>query len=117
LSADAALRSRRAEADDMKAAVYYEVRSAFLDLKATEEQLQVATQSRELAAQQLTQARDRLAAGVANNLEVVQAQEAVSLASEQYIGALYGFNIAKAVLARGLGAAEDAARQYIGGIR
>jgi outer membrane protein TolC len=117
LSADAALRSRRAEAEDMKAAVYYEVRSAFLDLRATEEQLQVATQSRELAAQQLTQASDRLAAGVANNLEVVQAQEAVSLASEQYIGALYGFNIAKAVLARGLGVAEEAARQYIGGIR
>ena len=98
LAADATLRSRRAEAEDMKSAVYYEVRSAFLDLKATEEQLQVATQARELAAQQLTQARDRLAAGVANNLEVVQAQEAVSLASEQYIGALYGFNIAKAVL-------------------
>ena len=117
LAADATLRSRRAEAEDMKAAVYYEVRSAFLDLRATEEQLQVATQARELAAQQLTQARDRLAAGVANNLEVVQAQEAVSLASEQYIGALYGFNIAKAVLARGLGVAEEAARQYIGGIR
>jgi outer membrane protein TolC len=117
LAADATLRSRRAEAADMKAAVYYEVRSAFLDLRATEEQLQVATQARELAAQQLTQASDRLAAGVANNLEVVQAQEAVSLASEQYIGALYGFNIAKAVLARGLGVAEEAARQYIGGIR
>jgi outer membrane protein TolC len=117
LAADATLRSRRAEADDMKSAVYYEVRSAFLDLRATEEQLQVASQARDLAAQQLTQARDRLAAGVANNLEVVQAQEAVSLASEQYIGALYGFNIAKAVLARGLGVAEEAARQYIGGIR
>ena len=47
----------------------------------------------------------------------MQAQEAVSLADEQYIGALYGFNIAKAVLARGLGVAEEAARQYIGGIR
>jgi outer membrane protein TolC len=117
LAAEATLRSRRAEAEDMKSAVYYEVRSAFLDLRATDEQLQVATQARELAAQQLTQARDRLAAGVANNLEVVQAQEAVSLASEQYIGALYGFNIAKAVLARGLGVAEEAARQYIGGIR
>jgi outer membrane protein TolC len=117
LEADAALRSRRAEADDMKNAIYYEVQSAFLDLKATEEQLKVATEARELAAQQLAQARDRLAAGVTDTIEVVQAQEAVSLASEQYIGALYGFNIAKALLARGLGVAEEAARQYIGGIR
>ena len=93
------------------------MRSAFLDLHATEEQLQVATRARELAAQQLTQARDRFAAGVTTNVEVVQAQEAVSLASEQYIAALYGFNVAKAVLARGLGAAEEATRQYLGGIR
>ena len=33
--------------------IYYDVRTAFLDLQATEEQLQTATQSRELASQQL----------------------------------------------------------------
>jgi outer membrane protein TolC len=117
LEADAALRSRRAEADDMRNAIYYEVQSELLDLRATGEQLKVATQARELAAEQLAQARDRLAAGVTDTIEVVQAQEAVSLASEQYIGALYGFNIAKALLARGLGIAEAAARQFIGDLR
>ena len=40
---------------------------------------------------------------------MVQAQEAVALASEQYIAALYGYNIAKALLARGLGVAEERA--------
>jgi outer membrane protein TolC len=115
--ADAALRSRQAEAGDLKANIYYEVRTALLDLSATREQMTVATEARDLAAQQLTQARDRLAAGVANTIEVVQAQEAVSLASEQYIAALYGFNLSKAVLARSVGTAEAAARQYIGGVR
>ena len=43
LEADADLRSRRAEAEDLKAAIYYEVRTAFLDLQASNEQLQVAT--------------------------------------------------------------------------
>ena len=33
--ADADLRNRRAEAEDMKASIYYEVRTAFLDLQAT----------------------------------------------------------------------------------
>jgi outer membrane protein TolC len=35
LEADADLRQRRAEAEDLKASIYYEVRTAFLDLEAT----------------------------------------------------------------------------------
>jgi outer membrane protein TolC len=113
--ADSELRTRRAQAENTKAEIYYDVRSAFLDLKATEEELQTATRGRELAAQQLTQSRDRFAAGVTSNIEVVQSQEAVAQASEQYIGALYGFNVAKAMLARSLGTAEEAVAKYLGG--
>jgi outer membrane protein TolC len=113
--ADAELRQRRNEAEDLRAELYYDLQNAFLDLKATEAELQAATRSRALADQQLTQSRDRFAAGVASNIEVVQAQEAVALAGEQYINALYGFNVAKAMLARSLGSAEDAVRKYLGG--
>ncbi len=113
--ADADLRARRAEADDARAEIYYDVRTAFLDLKATEEALQTATRGRELANLQLTQSRDRFAAGVASNIEVVESQEAVALASEQYIAAQYGFNLAKAMLARSLGSAEEAVAKYLGG--
>ena len=84
---------------------------------AAQEQLTVALQARELAAQQLAQARDRLSAGVGNSIEVVQAQEAVTLASEQYIGALYGLNTAKAGLVRGLGITEETVKQILGGVR
>jgi outer membrane protein TolC len=117
LEADADLRNRRAEADDMRAGIYYEVRTAFLDLQATSEQLEVATRAKEIAAVTLTQARDRFTAGVADNIEVVQAQEAVSLANERYITALYLNSVGKAVLARDLGSAEQAVRQYLGGSR
>ncbi len=113
--ADAELRTRQAEAEDARAEIYYDVRTAFLDLKATEEALQTATRARELADQQLMQSRDRFAAGVTSNIEVVESQEAVALASEQYIGALYGFNVAKAMLARSLGTAEEAVAKYLGG--
>ena len=98
----------------MKTEVYYDVRSAFLDLESTEEELQAATRGRELAALQLTQSRDRFAAGVVSNIEVIQAQEAVALASEQFINAQYGFNLAKAMLARSLGSAEDAVKTLLG---
>ncbi len=117
IQADADLRSRRSELEDLRAGIDFDVRSAFFDLKASSEQLDVATRSRELAGQQLTQARDRFAAGVASNIEVVQAQEAVATASEQYINAVYGFNIAKALLARDLGVAEEMAKQVLGGVR
>ena len=117
LAADADLRSRRAEAEDLKAGIYYDVKTAFLDLQASSEQLQVATRARDVAAAALTQARDRLAAGVANSIEVIQAQEAVSVANERYITALYLNGVSKAVLARDLGSAEQAVRQYLGGSR
>ncbi len=117
IQADADIRTRRAEADDLKAGIYYDVRTAFLDLQANGEQLQVATKAKDLAASQLTQARDRFAAGVADNIEVVQAQEAVALANEQYIAALYSYNVSKAALARALGVAEESVRRYLGGSR
>jgi len=117
LQAESDLRLRQAELADQKAGIDYDVRTAFLDQKASSEQLQVANRAKELAANQLAQARDRFAAGVADNIEVVQAQEAVALANEQYIDALYSFNVSKAALARALGVAEEAVRQYLGGSR
>jgi outer membrane protein TolC len=112
--ADAELRQRRAEAEDMRAEIYYDVRTAFFDLQATGEQLEVAIRSRELANQELTQARDRFAAGVANNLEVVQAQQSVTVSDEQYIDALLGYDVSKAVLAQSLGDAEAAVQRILG---
>ena len=117
LEADADIRGRRTEAEDLKAAIYYEVRGAFLDLDATARQLALAGKTRDLANQQLTQARDRFAAGVANNVEVVQAQDAVAIADEQFIAAQYGYDLARGALLRGTGQSEDLLRQLLGGPR
>ena len=110
-----ALRQREAELADFRSRVELEVRSALLDLRAADQQVQVAQTNMQLAGDELTQARDRFAAGVAGNLEVTQAQEAVAAASEHYIAALYGHNLAKASLARSLGIAESAVGAYLGG--
>ncbi len=115
IQADAELKRQQAEVADLKAQVYYDVRTAFLDLESSRQQMETATRARELAAQQLEQSRDRFAAGVASNIEVVQAQEAVALATDQVISAVYDVNIAKAMLAQSVGTAEDAVRKYLGG--
>jgi len=113
--AGSALRQRQAELDDMRGRIELEVRSALLDLKSADQQVQAAQTNVQLATDTLTQARDRFAAGVASNLEVTQAQEAVARASETYIAALYGHNLAKASLARAIGIAESAVAAYVGG--
>jgi outer membrane protein TolC len=117
LEADADLRRRKSDAEDLRGAIYYEIRTAMLDLQTGNEQLEVATRGRTLAASQLTQARDRFAAGVTGNIEVVQAQAAVSLADDQYISALFTTSLAKGSLVRAIGIAEETAREVFGGIR
>ncbi len=117
LEATAELKKRQAEADDLRASIHYELAETFLDLTSTEEQFRVATRGRELADLQLTQARDRFAAGLVSNIEVVQAQEAVALATEQVIGSLYQFNASKVMLARALGESESSLAVYLGGQR
>jgi outer membrane protein TolC len=106
--ADAELKRRAAELDSLKASIYYDVRTAFLDVEATRQQAETALRGRQLADQQLQQSRDRFAAGVASNIEVLQAQEAVAVATEQAISAQYGLAVAKALLAESTGSAEEA---------
>lgn len=113
--ANAELKRRAAVVEDLKAAVDYDIRTAFLDLEATKQQLDAATRGRELATQALQQSRDRFAAGVANNVEVIQAQEALAEATEQSISAQYGLNVAKALLAQSTGHAEAALLKAVKG--
>jgi len=110
-----AVRARTAEADSLRGQIEYEVRAAQLDLAAADDTLALAVRRRDLAEQQLAQATDRFAAGVTDNLEVVQAQEGVALADEQYIDTLYQFNVAKALLAQALGVTEQAMQAFLGG--
>jgi outer membrane protein TolC len=112
--ADAALAQRRAEYEDLRGRVDADVRQAFLDLTAAASQVTVAQSNRELAQDTLAQARDRFAAGVADTVEVVQAQESVAAAEQDYIGSLYAHNLAKASLARALGQADQGIQQLLG---
>ena len=111
--AEAALRIRQAQADNLKAAIEQDVQDSLLDLKAAAQAVQVATIGLDLAQQALAQSQDRFAAGVTNNVEVIQAQQQLANANDQYITSLYAHNIAKVLLARAIGNAEQAVKQYL----
>jgi outer membrane protein TolC len=111
--ADAALGQRRAEYESLRLHIDSEIRTAFLDLNAAAQQVAVSDNNRKLAADTLTQARDRFAAGVADTLEVVQAQEAVASAERDYIAAIFAHNLAKASLARAMGQADQNIKQFL----
>ncbi len=115
--AEAVLRQRRAELEDFRGRIDLEVRSAYLDVRATAQQIDTTQTTVTLANQELAQARDRFAAGVASNIEVTQAQESVAEASESYIDALYHHNVAKAMLARAVGIAETAVTTFLSGVK
>ena len=111
--ADAVLKQRQAQVDDLKGRIEQDVEDALLDLKAAAQQVEVARLGLDLAQQALAQSQDRFAAGVTNNVEVVQAQQQLASANEQYISSLYSHNIGKVLLARAIGNAEQVVKQYL----
>ena len=117
MAADALLQQRQSELADLQGKIEFDVRTAFLDLNSAGDQLKVAQSSQALAREALAQARDRFAAGVTNNIEVIQAQEAVAVTDDNYISSLFAFNVAKLSLARAVGTAEKSVKDFLGGNR
>jgi len=113
--ADARLEQARERLDNLRAQIEADVRTAVLNLQSSAERVSVARSNIDLADQTLTQSRDRFAAGVTDTVEVVQSQEAVASAHEQYISSLYSYNFAKITLIRAVGAGEQGVKQYFPG--
>ena len=107
------LKERQAQVDNLKGSIEQEIENALLDLKAAAQQVEVAKTGLDYAQETLVQSQDRFAAGVTNNVEVIQAQQQLASANEQFIGSLYAHNIAKVLLARAIGNAEQAVKQYL----
>ncbi len=111
--AEAVLRQRKAEGENLRGQIDYDVRTAFLNLQAAKEQVAVARQNVDLANENLSRSQERFAAGVTDSVEVVQAQQALAGANDQYISSLYSHNLAKLQLARALGVARTDYSHYL----
>jgi outer membrane protein TolC len=108
------LARKRAEYEDLRGRIAYDVRVAWMDASASESSLRVAEQNKALAARALSQSRDRYTNGVTNYLEVVQAEQAVAVSGDNYVDSLYSFNVALISLARAIGGAETRIHQLLG---
>jgi outer membrane protein TolC len=115
LRADASLTEERQRLEDLRAKIDQEVRDVYLDLEAAAQEVAVEKSAVTLATQNLQQSRDRFASGVTDNIEVVQAQDALATATDAYIASLYGYNVAKISLARATGVAESRYSEYLKG--
>jgi outer membrane protein TolC len=115
LQANARLEQSRERLENLRAQIDSDVRAAMLNLQSSGEQVNVARSNIDLAEETLVQSRDRFSAGVTDTVEVVQSQEAVASAHEQYISSLYKYNYAKISLVRALGIAEQGVKEFFKG--
>jgi outer membrane protein TolC len=111
--AEAALAQRRAELEDIKGRIESEVRNAYLDLQASASQVDVAGTNITVTTQNLELSRQRFDAGVSDNVEVVQSQEALVTAHFDYINSVFAHNLAKLSLARAIGRAAQSLPQFL----
>ncbi len=104
--ADLEIKKLEQQKDDLRNQIALDVKTALLNLQSARNEVEVANLGVQLSKEEVDQARDRFKAGVANNIEVIQAQDSLSRANDNQIAALYRFNQARADLARSVGQME-----------
>jgi outer membrane protein TolC len=111
----AQLEQKQAQLNDLRGQISADVRDSILDIQAAAKQVAVSRSNAELATEALSEAQQRYAAGVADNLAVSQAQASMAQADDQLVSSLYQHNVAKLSLARALGIAQTNYKDYVGG--
>ena len=99
---------------DLRVTIDAQIRASMLDVQSADQLVKVAQSNVGLAQQVLSDSRERFAAGVDDNLAVVDAQASVTSAQLQLVQALYQYNVAKLNLARNTGVIETRYRTYLG---
>jgi outer membrane protein TolC len=102
-----------AQMQDLARGIEEDIRKALLDLESTEQQVVVTQQALDLAERELSLAEDRFRNGVADNIEVITAQDALAATQDDRIAALANHADASAALARALGATEQNYQKYL----
>jgi len=112
--ADAQLTGLRQQIASLRVSIEAQIRTAMLDVQSSHELVKVARSNVDLAKEQLQQASERFAAGVDDNLPVVQAQATLAAAQSRLVQTLYQYNQSKLTLARNTGVVESQYKAYLG---
>ena len=106
--------SLQRQIDSLKVTIDAQIRASRMDVESSAELVKVARSNVDLAAQALSDTRDRFAAGVDDNLPVVQAQAALATAQSRLVATEFLFNQAKLTLALNTGVEESQYKLYLG---
>ena len=106
VKADLQIQKFHQQQADLRNSIGLDVKTALINLNSARNEVQVSNLGVQLAKEEVDQARDRFKAGVANNIEVIQAQDSLARANDNEILALYRFNQARADYARSVGQME-----------
>jgi outer membrane protein len=106
VKSDLQLKVLNEQKSDLHNQIALDVKTSLLNLRSARNQVEVANLGVQLSKEEVDQARDRFKAGVANNIEVIQAQDALARANDNQIAALYRFNQARADFAKSIGQME-----------
>jgi len=102
ISQESAVRER-----DLRQQVAADVQGALLDLRSAGAQEGIARKRLRLAEEELAEARERFSAGVAGNIEVIDAQSNLVQARDADIDARYEAAVGRVTLARAIGVARN----------
>lgn len=105
---------RNAEYQDLENRVRYDVRSAYLDVQSAERSVSVASQNLDLAKEGMKEAKDRFDVGVSNFVDLLEGQQELAEAEDNYISSVYAHNLAKLMLIHATGTAEKELSLYVG---
>lgn len=100
-------RQAELQLNDLHAQVEQDVRLSIQTLATSAQQVRAAEQALTLAQRELKMSRDRFAAGVGDNIEVINAQTALANARDAQIAALAQYNAARVNLSVALGQVES----------
>jgi outer membrane protein TolC len=113
-AAQAQMEAVNARLANLRNQIDQQVRSALLDTNATAQLVTVARSNVDLATRALSDETDRVAAGVDDNLPLVDAQATLASAESNLVQSLYQYNLSKLALARSAGIIEEQYRAYLG---
>ncbi len=101
------LRQEQIRTRDVKQQVDLDVRLALDSIASAASQVETAREGLSLAENELAQARRRYEGGVANSIEVTDAQTRLDRARDNQIAALYNYNLARLDLATATGSISE----------
>lgn len=100
-------RQERTRTRDLHEQIELEVRLALDSLASARDQVEVAQEGLTLSQDELASARRRYSAGVSTSVEITDAQTRLERARNNYVAALYAWNLARVDLAQAQGVIQE----------